>query len=42
MTGLGLGLAAAAAIYAAYNTKSSNRAIAFVVLAFFAIVGASQ
>lgn len=42
MTGLGLGIAAAAAIYAAYKTENGARALAFVFLAFCAIVGASQ
>ena len=40
MTGLGLSLVAAVAILAACYTDNGARALTFVILAFFAILGA--
>lgn len=42
MTSLGLGIAAAVAIYTAYRTDNGARCLAFVILALCAIIGASQ
>lgn len=38
---IGLSIVAAASVYAAYKTENGARCLAFMTLAFFAILGAA-